>query len=71
MPAVAAAELVDRARRGDRGAVAKLITLVESGGTDARAVVAALHHHAGQAWSIGITGAPGAGKSTLTDRLVA
>jgi GTPase len=71
MPAVAAAELVDRARRGDRGAVAKLITLVESGGADARDVVAALHPHAGQAWSIGMTGAPGAGKSTLTDRLVA
>ncbi len=39
MPAVAPAELVDRARRGDRGAVAKLISLVESGGDDARGVV--------------------------------
>jgi LAO/AO transport system kinase len=48
-----------------------LITRVEQGGADARAVVAALHQHAGDAWSIGITGAPGAGKSTLTDRLVA
>jgi LAO/AO transport system kinase len=63
--------LVERARSGDRGAVAKLISLVELGGADARAVVAALHGYAGQAWSIGMTGAPGSGKSTLTDRLVA
>ncbi len=62
--------LVERARAGDRGAVAKLISLVEHGGQDARAVVVALHPHAGNAWSVGITGAPGAGKSTLTDRLV-
>ena len=62
--------LIDRARTGDRGAVAKLISLVEHGGSDARAVAASLHAYAGNAWSIGITGAPGAGKSTLTDRLV-
>ena len=62
--------LVERARAGDRGAVAKLISLVEHGGDDARAVVVALHPHAGNAWSVGITGAPGSGKSTLTDRLV-
>ncbi|MGH8977241.1 MAG: methylmalonyl Co-A mutase-associated GTPase MeaB, partial [Acidimicrobiia bacterium] len=61
MPAVAPAELVERARAGDRGALAKLITRVEEGGAEARAVVAALHAHTGEAWSIGITGAPGAG----------
>jgi LAO/AO transport system kinase len=71
MPAVAPAELVERARDGDRGALAKLITRVEEGGAEARAVVAALHAHTGEAWSIGITGAPGAGKSTLTDRIIA
>jgi LAO/AO transport system kinase len=63
--------LVERARDGDRRAVAQLLTRVEQGGHRARAVVAALHQHSGQAWSIGITGAPGSGKSTLTDRLVA
>ena len=64
------AALVDRARRGDRVAIAKLISLVESGGESARAVVAATGPHTGRAWTVGITGAPGAGKSTLTDGLV-
>jgi len=71
MPPTRASDLVERARSGDRGAVARLISLVEQGGDDARVVVAALHPLAGGAWSIGMTGAPGAGKSTLTDRLVA
>jgi LAO/AO transport system kinase len=62
--------LVDRARGGDRVAIAKLISLVESGGASARAVVAATAPLAGRAWTVGITGAPGAGKSTLTDGLV-
>jgi LAO/AO transport system kinase len=62
--------LVARALDGDRVAVAKLISLVEQGGEAARAVVARLHPYTGRAWSIGMTGAPGAGKSTLTDRLV-
>jgi LAO/AO transport system kinase len=62
--------LVDRALAGDRVATAKLLSLVEQGGDDARAVVSRLHPHTGRAWSVGITGAPGAGKSTLTDELV-
>jgi len=64
------AALVERALSGDRGAVAKLLSLVEEGGDGARAAIKALHPHSGRAWSIGITGAPGAGKSTLTDRLI-
>lgn len=63
--------LVARALDGDRVAIAKLISLVEQGGDTARTAVAQVHPHTGHAWSIGITGAPGAGKSTLTDRLVA
>jgi LAO/AO transport system kinase len=80
MRAPTASDLVERARAGDRGAVAKLISRVEQGGDEARSVVASLHAQAGNAqagkaqvgnaWSIGITGAPGSGKSTLTDRLV-
>jgi LAO/AO transport system kinase len=62
--------LVERARRGDRVAIAKLISLVEIGGASARAVVAATAPLTGRAWTVGITGAPGAGKSTLTDGLV-
>ena len=62
--------LVERALAGDRVATAKLLSLVEQGGEGARAVVSRLHPHTGRAWSVGITGAPGAGKSTLTDALV-
>jgi LAO/AO transport system kinase len=65
------AALVDGARSGDRGSIARLISLVESGGPDATDAVARLFPHTGHAYTIGITGAPGAGKSTLTDRLVA
>ncbi len=69
MPADADA-LVDRALAGDRVATAKVLSLVEQGGEGARTVVSRLHPHTGRAWSVGITGAPGAGKSTLTDELV-
>jgi LAO/AO transport system kinase len=62
--------LVERALGGDRVAIAKLLSLVEQGGAGAREVVSRLHPHTGRAWSVGITGAPGAGKSTLTDALV-
>jgi LAO/AO transport system kinase len=59
------------ARRGDRVALARLLSLVERGGGPSRAVAALSYGGGGDAYSIGITGAPGAGKSTLTDRLVA
>ncbi|MEX2256651.1 MAG: methylmalonyl Co-A mutase-associated GTPase MeaB [Acidimicrobiia bacterium] len=62
--------LVDRALDGDRGAAARLISLVETGGRDATTAVARLYRHTGDAYTVGITGAPGSGKSTLTDRLI-
>jgi LAO/AO transport system kinase len=65
-----AGALVSRAREGDRVAIAKLLSMVETGGETARAAVAATAPYTGHAWTVGITGAPGAGKSTLTDRLV-
>ncbi|MCU1467353.1 MAG: putative metallochaperone MeaB [Actinomycetia bacterium] len=65
------AELVERALQGDRRSIAKVLSLVERGGDGARVAIAMLHPRTGNAWSIGITGAPGAGKSTLTDQLVA
>ena len=64
------AALVARAITGDRGAIAKLITMVESGGPDAQAAGAALYPHTGNAYTVGLTGAPGAGKSSLTDALI-
>lgn len=64
-------DLVRRALNGERRAVARLISVVEDGGEDLGAVMQELYPHTGNAYSIGITGAPGAGKSSLTDRLVA
>ena len=65
-----ATELAERALTGDRRSIAKVLSLVEQGGDPARDAVAVLHGRTGRAWTIGITGAPGAGKSTLTDALV-
>jgi LAO/AO transport system kinase len=62
--------LADGVRRGDPAAVARLLTLVEAGDDAARPVLASLAADGGRAYTIGITGAPGAGKSSLVDRLV-
>ena len=64
------AELLDAARNGDRGALARLLSLVEQGGPPAREVGRLSHPLGGQAYTVGLTGAPGAGKSTLTSQLI-
>lgn len=64
------AELVERARTGSPRAVARLISLVEDAAPQLREVMAALVPHAGHAEVIGITGAPGVGKSTATSAMV-
>jgi LAO/AO transport system kinase len=64
------ADLVDRARRGEQRAVARLISLVESGGPELSEVAAALAPHTGRAHVVGITGPPGVGKSTCASGLV-
>ncbi len=63
------AELFERAGRGDRGSLARLLSFVEGGGERSRAV-ARLSYRAEHPYVIGLTGAPGAGKSTLGDQLV-
>ena len=63
------ADLLHRAADGDRAALARLLSLVERGGPDARAVGRLTHPRGGAAYAVGITGAPGAGKSTLTNAL--
>ncbi len=63
-------DLVDRALTGDPRAVARLITLVEDASPALRDVMAALVGHTGRARIIGLTGAPGVGKSTSTSTLV-
>ena len=55
---------------GRRRSVARALTATENGLAGADALVDALYPHTGSAWRIGVTGPPGAGKSTLTDRLV-
>jgi len=64
------AELLERARAGDARAVARLITHVEGGGQLARAVLQAIGGTGTTAPIIGITGAPGAGKSTTVAALI-
>ena len=62
--------LVAAAREGSPRAVARLISLVEDAHPALREVMAALAPHTGHARIIGITGAPGVGKSTSTSALV-
>ena len=62
-------DLLDRARSGERAALARLLSLVERGGPEGRAVGRLTHPLGGTAYTLGLTGAPGAGKSTLTNAL--
>ncbi|GGV08675.1 transporter [Kitasatospora herbaricolor] len=62
--------LVEQARAGRPRAVARLISLVENGAPELREVMAALAPYTGQAFTVGLTGSPGVGKSTSTSALV-
>jgi LAO/AO transport system kinase len=61
--------LVEDLLAGNRRALARTITLMENGGPEARRALAALYAHTGRAHIVGITGAPGTGKSTLVNAL--
>jgi LAO/AO transport system kinase len=65
------AALVDAVLGGDRRALARALSIVERGDAEARVIGRLVYPRAGQATTLGITGAPGAGKSTLTSALVA
>jgi LAO/AO transport system kinase len=63
------AKLAERLLAGDARALARAISLVEDDAPAGRALLSACFPHTGKALRIGITGAPGAGKSTLVDQL--
>jgi LAO/AO transport system kinase len=63
-------DLVERARKGEARAVARLISLVEDASPLLREVMAGLAPYTGHAQIVGVTGSPGVGKSTSTSALV-
>lgn len=64
-------DLLKKFLNGDRLALSRMITLVENQSDQLPAIMSEIHKHLGKAYYIGITGPPGAGKSTLVNRLIA
>ncbi len=62
--------IVERLLQGDRRALARMVTLIESESPVAHRYLAQLHRAAGHGHIVGVTGSPGAGKSTLVTHLV-
>jgi LAO/AO transport system kinase len=70
VPRIAAAAQLEKARAGDTRALARLLSLVEDESPQVRLVIKELLPDTGRARIIGLTGAPGVGKSTMTGALV-
>ena len=65
-----ARELSSQVLKGDHRAVAKAISIVEAGGEPSRKLIRELYPHTGRAFTIGVTGPTGTGKSTLVDKII-
>lgn len=69
VPATHSSPLVERLLKGDRRALARVVTLIENNAPETRRILGELHRHGGHAHVVGLTGSPGAGKSTLVMQL--
>ncbi len=65
-----ARDLSSQVLKGDHRAVAKAISIVEAGGEPSRKLIQELYPHTGRAYTIGVTGPTGTGKSTLVDKTI-
>jgi LAO/AO transport system kinase len=70
-PVLTTLALAQAVMRGERGAIAQAINLIERNAGDSAELLDALRSRVGRAYRIGVTGPPGAGKSTLVARLAA
>jgi LAO/AO transport system kinase len=68
-PAMSGVQTIDRILAGDPRAVARAISKVEDGADGAAELMKAVFPHTGRGLVVGITGSPGAGKSSLVDKL--
>ncbi|SEK44024.1 methylmalonyl Co-A mutase-associated GTPase MeaB [Haloferax larsenii] len=69
MNQAAESDLVERLLDGEHRALARVITKIESRAPGYRDIISDIHSHTGHASVVGVTGSPGAGKSTLVDKL--
>lgn len=64
-------DLIQKMLSGDKRALARLMTYVDNRHEDLLELMGVIHDHGGKAYRLGVTGPPGAGKSTLVDKLIA
>lgn len=67
---MASENFIERIFKNDKRAVSRAISIIESGNSNSTELLKELHKKIGRAYRIGITGPPGAGKSTLTNQLI-